>query len=92
MLKRITLSERTLQSILMHYIIGGMRSFKQSTERVRRALRHIKDHTSMNYSSLNIDVALVWAVNATITMVYGWSPYQLVFVSNPNIRGSVKNN
>ena len=36
---------------------------------------------------LNLKVALVWAVNAknSLSMVYGWSPYQLVFGSNPNM-------
>ena len=36
---------------------------------------------------LNLEVALVWAVNAknSLSMVYGWSPYQLVFGSNPNM-------
>ena len=35
---------------------------------------------------LKLDVALVWAVHAknSLSMVYGWSPYQLVFGANPN--------
>ena len=39
--------------------------------------------------NLNLDVALVWAVNAknSLSMVYGWSPYQLVYGSNPNLPG-----
>ena len=38
---------------------------------------------------LNLDVALVWAVNAknSLSMVHGWSPYQLVYGSNPNLPG-----
>ena len=37
--------------------------------------------------NLNLEVALVWAVNAknSLSMVYGWSPYQLVFGSNLNM-------
>ncbi|KAG1681910.1 Retrovirus-related Pol polyprotein from transposon RE2 [Nymphon striatum] len=36
---------------------------------------------------LNLEIALVWAVNAknSLSMVYGWSPYQLVFGANPNL-------
>lgn len=36
---------------------------------------------------LNLEVALVWALNAknSLSMVYGWSPYQLVFGTNPNL-------
>lgn len=36
---------------------------------------------------LNLEIALVWAVNAknSLSMVYGWSPYQLVFGANPNM-------
>ena len=50
---------------------------------------HVVDNCVANVledqPNLNLEVALVWAVSATITMVHGWSPYQLVFVSNPNI-------
>lgn len=37
--------------------------------------------------SLDLEVALVWAVNAknSLQMVHGWSPYQLVFGANPNL-------
>ena len=37
--------------------------------------------------TLNLEVALAWAVNAknSLSMVYGWSPYQLVFGANPNL-------
>ncbi|CAG2191491.1 unnamed protein product [Mytilus edulis] len=36
---------------------------------------------------LNLEVASVWALNAknSLSMVYGWSPYQLVFGTNPNL-------
>lgn len=36
---------------------------------------------------LNLEIALIWAVHAknSLSMVYGWSPYQLVFGSNPNM-------
>ncbi len=36
---------------------------------------------------LDLEVALVWALNAknSMQMVHGWSPYQLVFGSNPNL-------
>ena len=36
---------------------------------------------------LELDVALVWAINAknAMQMVYGYSPYQLVFGVNPNL-------
>ncbi|CAC5411357.1 unnamed protein product [Mytilus coruscus] len=36
---------------------------------------------------LNLEVALVWALNAknSLSMVYGWSPYQLVFGTNSNL-------
>ena len=39
--------------------------------------------------NLNLNAALVWAVNAknSLSMVYGWSPYQLVYGSNPNLPG-----
>ena len=35
----------------------------------------------------NLEIALTWAVNAknSLSMVYGWSPYQLVFGANPNL-------
>ena len=50
---------------------------------------HVVDNCVANVledqPNLNLEVALVWTVSATITMVHGWSPYQLVFVSNPNI-------
>ena len=50
---------------------------------------HVVDNCVANVledqPNLNLEVALVWAVSATIAMVHGWSPYQLVFVSNPNI-------
>ena len=37
--------------------------------------------------SMKLEVALSWAVNAknSLQMVYGYSPYQLVFGSNPNL-------
>ncbi len=36
---------------------------------------------------LDLDIALVWAINAknSLQMTHGWSPYQLVFGSNPNL-------
>ena len=36
---------------------------------------------------LELDVALVWAINAknAMQMVYGYSPYQLVFGVDPNL-------
>jgi len=36
---------------------------------------------------LNLEVVLLWAVNAknSLSKVYGWSPYQLVFGANPNL-------
>ena len=36
---------------------------------------------------LELETALVWAINAknSLQMVHGWSPYQLVFGSNPNL-------
>ena len=40
-----------------------------------------------NQYNLNFEVALVWAMNAknSLSMVYGVSPYQLVFGSNRNM-------
>ena len=42
---------------------------------------------------LNLEVALLWAVNAknSLSMVYGWSPYQLVFGANPNLPSVLTN-
>ena len=39
----------------------------------------------------NLEIALAWAVNAknSLSMVYGWSPYQLVFGSNPNLPNTI---
>ncbi len=35
----------------------------------------------------HLDVALIWGINAknTLKMFYGYSPYQLIFGSNPNL-------
>lgn len=40
-----------------------------------------------DYPNMDIELALVWAVNAknSLQMVYGYSPYQLVFGRNPNL-------
>ena len=42
---------------------------------------------------LNLEIALAWAVNAknSLSMVYGWSPYQLVFGANPNMPSVITN-
>ena len=39
--------------------------------------------------NLNLDVTLVWAVYTknSLSMVYGWNPYQLVYGSTPNLPG-----
>ena len=39
----------------------------------------------------NLEIALVWAVNAknSLSMVYRWSLYQLVFGSNPNLPNTI---
>ena len=40
-----------------------------------------------DYPNMDLELALVWAVNAknSLQMVYGYSPYQLVFGRNPNL-------
>jgi transposase InsO family protein len=43
--------------------------------------------------NLNLEIALLWAVNAknSLSMVYGWSPYQLVFGANTNLPSGLTN-